>query len=164
MGAVLRRQEASSAAPESPLGGVSSYHCESGFARVSRFLWGISILVAFEGSGTDLVVFRPGVPIRVHGVGMTYMTPEGPPSVVEAMALALATSGASPRVVVVAPAELVVWVRLKAGRSSDVTAVVELLKAGQLDQDAARTFVRAAGDEDVIERFAAAVQQAIDEG
>lgn len=139
--------------------GVHGHQCAA-----QSVAWLVERDGAFEVSGSDLIAFRPGVPVKVHSVGITYATTEGPPSVVEAMAAALATSAASPRVVVVAPAELVVWMRLRAGRSADVAAVVELLKAGQLDQDAVRTFVGAAGDAEVIERFAAAVQTAIEEG
>lgn len=123
--------------------------------------WLVSRHAAFEGGA--VLTFRPGVPIQAEDVAIDYLTPEGPPYVVEAMEAALTTSADAPGLVVVISAELLVWMKLKAGRSKDVTAVVELLRAGALDVDSVRTFLLAAGDAKVLGRFDAAVRKAIEE-
>lgn len=116
-----------------------------------------------DADGVELVAYQPGVPVKVLGIDIEYVTPEGPPFVLEAMKSALATSEATPKVIVVVTAELLVWMKLRAGRPKDRTAVVELLRAGQIESHVVRTFLVAAGDENVVARFDYAVQQAIEQ-
>lgn len=123
--------------------------------------WLVSRSAAFDG--TAILTFKPGVPVQAEDVGIDYLTPDGPPSVVQAMEAALATSQATLNVVVVSSPELLAWMKLKAGRSKDTTAIVELLRSGQIDGDSVRKFLVTAGDKKVLARFEAAVQTAIDE-
>lgn len=123
--------------------------------------WLVSTGDVFDG--TTVLTFKPGVPIRAHDVAIDYLTPEGPPNVIAAMEVALATSANSPKTVVVAGPELLVWMKLKAGRIKDLAAIVELLRSGELDAPAVRRFLLAAGDTKVLTRFETAVQNAVED-
>lgn len=122
--------------------------------------WLVPTAAAFDG--TAFLMFKPGVPIRAENVVIDYLTPEGPPNVVEAMEIALRTSEATPGHVVIVPPELLVWMKLKAGRGKDTGAIIELLHAG-LNEDSVRAFLLEAGNKKVIDRFDAAVQKAAEE-
>ena len=122
--------------------------------------WLVTAEKAFEG--TTVLTYKPGIPIRAENVNIDYLTPEGPPSVIEAMEAALATSEANPGHVVVVPVELLVWMKLKAGRGKDTAAIIELLHTGQ-DGDRIRAFLVTAGNKKVLDRFDAAVQKAAEE-
>lgn len=122
--------------------------------------WLVPTAAAFDG--TAFLMFKPGIPIRAENVVIDYLTPEGPPNVVEAMEIALRTSEATPGHIVIVPPELLVWMKLKAGRGKDTGAIIELLHAG-LDEDSVRTFLLEAGNKKVLNRFEAAVQKADEE-
>jgi len=130
--------------------------------------WLVPRAAAFESTiaadGVEVVAYKPGVPVKVLGIGIEYVMSEGPPFVLAAMNSALAVSEATPKLIVIATAELLVWMKLKAGRLKDRSAVVELLRAGQIEDDAVRRFLVAAGDETVVARYDTAVQHAIEEG
>lgn len=116
---------------------------------------------AFDG---DLVMtFKPGVPVSVGDVAVDYLTPDGPDVVVDAMWDALFASRNDLGAIVVSSPELLVWMKLKAGRSKDVTAVVELLRAGHISEVDVRSFLLEAGDSVVLSKFEAAAKQAKDE-
>lgn len=121
--------------------------------------WLVSKSAAFDGK--IVLMFKPGIPIQVGEVRIDYLTPDGPPNVVRAMKAALTESRTNPENVTVVSAELLVWMKLKAGRSKDTTAVVELLRAGQIDGDAVRGFLVATGDERVLRRFDDAALKAL---
>jgi hypothetical protein len=112
---------------------------------------------AFEGG--LVVTFRPGMPIRVADVAVDFLVPGGPPSVMAAMQEALAVSAASLDRVFVASEELLVWMKLKAGRPKDMVAITELLRAGQMDVEAVHDFLIEAGDALVLKRFARATEE-----
>lgn len=112
---------------------------------------------AFEGG--LVVTFRPGMPIRVDDVAVDYLVPDGPANVMTEMREALAASEASLDHVIVASEELLVWMKLKAGRPKDIVHVTELLRAGQIDAESVRDFLVEAGDPLVLKRFAHATEE-----
>ena len=116
---------------------------------------------AFEG--TTIVTFKPGMIVSAHGVAIDYLTPTGPANVLAAMREALEASEAALDHVIVIGEELLVWMKLKAGRSKDITAVVEMLRAGQIDAEAVFGFLVKAGDQLVLKRFRAAADQSASE-
>ena len=112
-------------------------------------------LVTEEGafSGTVVVTFKPGIPIRSEDVAIDYLTPEGPQNVLADMRASLERSASDPYAIVVASPALLVWMKLRAGRAKDVAAVVEMLKSGAVQAWEMRRYVEEAGDALVAERF-----------
>lgn len=123
--------------------------------------WLVSQDKAFEG--IVILTHKPGVPVQMEDVAIDYLMPEGPANVILEMQNALEASAADPERVIVASEELLVWMKLKAGRSKDMTAVVELLKAGALDVERVWSFLDEAGDEKILRRFDAAKRMADEE-
>lgn len=123
--------------------------------------WLVAREDAFEGD--VILTFKQGIPIQAGDVAIDYLTPEGPPNVLGAMEDALTVSADIPKQITVSSVELLVWMKLKAGRGKDKTAVVELLRSGQIDDVLVREFLFEAGDAIVLARFDAAVQQAAEE-
>lgn len=116
---------------------------------------------AFDG--TVFITFKPGMIVSAYGVAIDYLTPTGPANVLVAMREALEASEAALGHVIVIDEEPLVWMKLKAGRSKDSTAVVEMLRAGQIDTEAVFNFLVEAGDQLVLKRFQAAATQAANE-
>ena len=88
---------------------------------------------AFEQHAGGLVTMKPGAPIQVSGVAIDFLSVGADEKHLET---ALARSGE------VAPAAVLVYLKLKSPRLKDRADVVELLKAG-LDAGAVRDYLEA---------------------
>jgi hypothetical protein len=86
---------------------------------------------AFEHHAGGLVTMRPGAPIQVSGVAIDFLS-IGPDE--KHLEAALAGSGE------VAPAAVLVYLKLKSPRLKDRADIVELIKAG-LDAAAVRSYL-----------------------
>ena len=109
-----------------------------------------------------LLTFRNGIPIRSGKVDIDYLTVEGPEVVKRKMWECLERAARNPEEVVVAPPDLLTFMKLKAGRAKDKSAIVELLKAG-MDVKPVRAFLEEAADSDVLARFEGCVTNALEE-
>jgi hypothetical protein len=113
-----------------------------------------------------VTVPRVQMPLFVGEVGIDYMVPEHPkltPVVTAALNAALAAAPADHAEIRVVAAEILVFLKLRAGRQKDRAAVVDLIKSGNLEVDEVRGFLVAAGDEEVVSRFDKALALAEEE-
>lgn len=95
--------------------------------------------------GEVIITHKPGIPIFVGAVGIDYLTEDGPANVVRVACRFLDVSRESSDVVV-APPDLLIWMKLHAGRMKDLASVVEMLKAGTVDAAAVEDFLGEAAD------------------
>lgn len=109
-----------------------------------------------------LLTFREGVPIRSGQVAIDYLTIEGPEVVQRRMMECLERAAQTPDELTYAPEDLLTYMKLKAGRLKDITAIVELLKAG-MDPDPVQAFLEEAADEEVLARFRRCLKKATEE-
>lgn len=115
---------------------------------------------AFD-TNTTVVTFKPGVPINISGVRIDYLTMNDFPDVVKiAMVECLEDSRKHPTELHVVPLEVLIFMKLKAGRAKDIAAVVELVKGGHVDVDAVADFMLAADVDLVSKRFVDCVETA----
>jgi hypothetical protein len=120
-----------------------------GYARSTKdvdFLVGDE---AFERHEGGIVTMRPGVPIQVAGVVVDFLSIDRSEPYLES---ALGASGD------IAPAEVLVYLKLKSPRVKDRADLVELVKAG-LDVDAVRGYL-VANAPDMVAKFDSVVDAA----
>jgi len=89
---------------------------------------------AFEHHGGGLVTMKPGVPIQVGGVAVDHLSAQADESFLTAGLPAPSTA------LEVAPAEVLVYLKLKSPRAKDRADVIELVKAG-IDVEACRAYL-----------------------
>jgi hypothetical protein len=92
---------------------------------------------AFERHAGGLVTLRPGVPVQIGGVAVDLLSTGGADAFLED-SLAPAAAGEVP----VAPAGVLVYLKLKSPRLKDRADVVELVKAGLAVEDVRRYLER----------------------
>ncbi|HKA18680.1 MAG TPA: hypothetical protein VKN18_10340 [Blastocatellia bacterium] len=109
---------------------------------------------AFEHHGT-LVTFKPGVPIEVDGIRIDYLSPASLGSQLEEV---LDTPPMDEGLGVV-PIEVLVFMKLTAGRRRDLSDVVELIKIG-VDVKSVRDYLHKHAD-DLVPRFEELVEEAL---
>lgn len=109
---------------------------------------------AFVKHGT-LVTFKSGLPIFGPGnVAIDYLSAEGFPALVaERMRRAIERSRRDPSAVFICEPEVLVFMKLHAGRPKDISAVVALIAAGGIDATDVRAFLVEVGDAVVLKRF-----------
>lgn len=89
---------------------------------------------AFERHGGGLVTMKPGVPIEVEGVIVDHLSARGDE------AFLTAPLPAASETLQVAPAEVLVYLKLKSPRAKDRADIIELIKAG-IDVEACRAYL-----------------------
>jgi len=127
-----------------------------GYVRATTY---VSFLVgdeAFEHRGA-LVVFKAGVPIKVGGVQIDYFSPASMGAQLE---LVLDNPVVHEGLAVV-PIEVLIYMKLTAGRRRDLLDVVELIKVG-VDVKSAREYLKLHADY-LVPRFEELVNEALSE-
>ena len=111
---------------------------------------------AFEHHGT-LVTFKAGVPIEVGGIRIDYLSPASlGPQLESVLDNAVTDEGLS-----VVPIEVLIYMKLTAGRRRDLLDVVELIKVG-VDVKSARGYLTLHAD-DLVPRFEELVNEALND-
>ena len=117
-----------------------------GYVRATTY---VDFLVgdeAFEHRGT-LVTFKAGVPIEVGGVRIDYLSPASLGPQLEAVL----DNAVTDEGLTVVPIEVLIYMKLAAGRRRDLLDVVELIKVG-VDVKSVREYLSLHAD-DLVPRF-----------